>query len=138
MIMAENEVKAFLEKIEPASKRKDCFAIMKMMEKAAEAPAKLWPGKLIGFGTYHYKYDSGREGDWFLTGFAPRKNNISLYIISGVDKYPWLLQDLGSYKTGKSCLYIKNLDEVNTATLQKLIEHSVKDIQSKYSKNEEN
>ncbi len=118
------DVAAFLEQVEPAQKRQDCQAILEMMQQATKAAPKMWGDSMIGFGEYHYKYASGREGDWFLTGFAPRKQNISLYIMAGFKRYEELMAKLGKYKTGKSCLYINKLADVDEAVLKKLIQLS--------------
>jgi uncharacterized protein YdhG (YjbR/CyaY superfamily) len=96
------------------------------MKQAARAEPEMWGSSIIGFGRYRYKYESGREGEWFLTGFSPRKQNLTLYIMAGFEEYDELLKQLGKYKTGKACLYIKRLDEVNLPTLKKLIQQSVK------------
>jgi hypothetical protein len=119
------DVLAFLDQIEDEAKKADSLAILKMMQEATDEPAKMWGNSIIGFGQYHYKYASGREGDWFLTGFSPRKQQFSLYIMAGFDQYDDLLSQLGKYKTGKSCLYIKRLSDVNQSVLNKLIEASV-------------
>jgi hypothetical protein len=86
----------------------------------------MWGSSIIGFGSYHYKYESGREGDWFLTGFSPRKQNLTLYIMAGFAQYDELMKKLGKYKTGKSCLYVKSLADIDLATLKTLIQQSVK------------
>lgn len=96
------------------------------MKQATKAEPKLWGGSMIGFGSYHYKSESGREGDWFLTGFSPRKQNLTLYIMAGFGQYDELLKKLGKHKTGKSCLYIKGLEDIHLPTLKKLIQLSVK------------
>jgi hypothetical protein len=95
------------------------------MQQATQAPPKMWGTSIVGFGEYHYTYASGREGDWFLAGFSPRKNNLTLYIMSGFDDYAALLSKLGKYKTGKACLYINKLQDVDLAILRSLIERSV-------------
>jgi hypothetical protein len=95
-----------------------------MRDITGDEPA-MWGTSIIGFGSYRYKYASGREGEWFLTGFSPRKQNLTLYIMSGFDNYDSLLSELGKYKTGKSCLYINKLDDVDMQTLRDLIEQSV-------------
>lgn len=120
----EQDVASFIEQVEPAQKQQDCLQILSMMQKATGAEPKMWGGSMIGFGQYHYTYASGREGDWFLTGFAPRKQNISLYIMAGFKRYEELMCKLGKYKTGKSCLYINKLADVDVAVLEKLIELS--------------
>ena len=92
----------------------------------------MWGGSIIGFGSYHYKYDSGREGDWFVTGFAPRKQNTVLYIMPGFANYQELLGSLGKYKTGKSCLYLNTLADVDLAVLAELVRRSVLEMQQRY------
>jgi hypothetical protein len=86
----------------------------------------MWGKSIIGFGSYHYKYESGREGEWMLTGFSPRKQNLTLYIMPGFDEYDGLLKDLGKHTTGVSCLYIKKLEDIDTKVLKKLVSKSVK------------
>jgi hypothetical protein len=85
----------------------------------------MWGDSIIGFGSYHYEYASGREGDWFLTGFSPRKQNLTLYLMSGFEEYDNLLKNLGKFKTGKSCLYIKKIEDVDLQTLTELVKQSV-------------
>ena len=96
------------------------------MEKASKQKPKMWGASIVGFGEYHYKYASGREGEWMRIGFSPRKQNLTLYIIDGFEKYDELMAKLGKYKTGKSCLYIKRLADVDEKVLKKLIAESVK------------
>ena len=88
----------------------------------------MWGDSIVGFGNYHYKYKSGREGDWFLTGFSPRKQNLTLYIMAGFSGYDNLLKDLGKYKTGKSCLYINKLEDVNLDVLRELVKQSAEHV----------
>lgn len=95
-----------------------------MKQVTGEEP-EMWGDSIVGFGSYHYKYESGREGDWFVTGFSPRKQNLTLYIMSGFDEYDNLISRLGKYKTGKSCLYIKKIDDVDQDVLQELVKKSV-------------
>ena len=102
----EDYVEAYLNKVEDEQKRNDCLAIMELMKQATKKEPKMWGGSIVGVGNYHYKYPTGREGDWFLTGFAPRKKSITHYIMAGFDEYGDLLEKLGKYKTGKSCLYV--------------------------------
>ena len=92
----------------------------------------MWGDSLIGFGTYHYKYASGREGDYFLTGFSPRKQNLTIYIMPGLERYPELTKKLGKYTTGKSCLYIKKLKDIDLSILKKLIKQSIADMKRAY------
>jgi hypothetical protein len=122
-------VKDFLNQIPDAERREDCFAVAKIMEEITGSKPKMWGPSIVGFGSYHYKYDSGREGDWMLTGFSPRKKDLTLYIMMGFEKYPELMKQLGKHGTGKSCLYIKRLSDVHVPTLKKLIKSSVKQLQ---------
>jgi len=103
----DRDVEEFLNSIENEKKRMDSYAILDLMQSVTGAEPVMWGDSIIGFGSYHYKYASGREGEWFLTGFSPRKQNLTLYIMSGFDRYDELLNDLGKYTTGKACLYIK-------------------------------
>jgi hypothetical protein len=119
-------VKDFLNSIEDEQKRKDSFEILEMMGQVAKEQAKMWGPSIVGFGSYHYKYESGREGDMPLISFSPRKQNITLYIPGGVEKNEELLKGLGKYSTGKSCLYIKRLQDVDLGALRKLISESLK------------
>ena len=130
---SENDVSTFMESIESPSQRKDAATLIELMEKLTGHPATLWRSSIVGFGTYHYKYESGREGDWFLTGFSPRKNSLSIYILAGFDQFDTLMDRLGKYKTGKGCLYVKNLQEINLEVLTTLINESVQFIKMKYS-----
>jgi len=124
----EASVKEFLNQIPDKARRDDCFTIAKLMEEATGAKPKMWGPSIVGFGTFHYKYASGREGDWLVTGFSPRKNDLTLYMMLGFEQHRELMQQLGKYKTSKSCLYIKRLDEVHLPTLKKLIKQSVKQL----------
>lgn len=121
----DGSVTDFINSVEDEQKRADSFTILQIMEAETGAEPVMWGDSIVGFGSYHYKYASGREGDWFLTGFSPRKQNLTLYIMAGFDQYEVLLQDLGKYKTGKSCLYIKRLSEVDLDTLRELVRQSV-------------
>ncbi len=117
-------VEAFLHTVDE-KRREDCFALLKLMDEVTGAPAKMWGSAIVGFGEYHYKYASGREVDWMLVGFSPRKHNLTLYIMSGFDRYDELLGKLGKHSVGKSCLYIKRLADVDTDVLRQLVEASV-------------
>ena len=121
----DESVEAFLNRIPDEQKRKDAFTVMDIMRRATRAEPQMWGSSIVGFGTYRYKYASGREGDWLLTGFSPRKQNLTLYITSGFEQYEELLKSLGKFKTGKACLYINRLDDVHLPTLRKLIKQSV-------------
>jgi hypothetical protein len=117
-------VEKFLEGIRDEKKRQDCYQLLKIMKKATKAEPKMWGTSIIGFGDYHYVYASGREGDWFITGFSPRVQNLTLYTMGGFDRD--VLKRLGKYKTGKGCLYINKLEDVDTNVLDELITKSVK------------
>lgn len=92
----------------------------------------MWSTSIVGFGTYHYKYESGREGDWPVTGFSPRKQSLTIYVMPGFSRYGSLMRKLGKYKTGKSCLYLKNLDDVDQQVLRELLIRSVADMKKLY------
>lgn len=124
-------VEKFLNSISEEGKRKDSFKVLEMMKKITKSEPKMWGTSIVGFGSYHYKYASGREADWFLVGFSPRKQSLTLYIMSGFRKYGELMDKLGKFKTGKSCLYIKNLKDIDIEILQELISESVKYLSKK-------
>lgn len=117
-------VEEFLSNVEDEQKRKDSLEIVKMMKKVTKKKPKMWGPAIIGFGSQHYKYESGREGDMPQVAFSPRKQNITLYIGIGDDSANPLLKKLGKYTTGKVCLYIKKLADVDRSVLQKLIADS--------------
>lgn len=117
-------VDKFLEGIKDEKKRQDCYEILKIMKKATKAEPKMWGTSIVGFGDYHYVYASGREGNWFITGFSPRVQNLTLYMMGGFDSE--VLKRLGKYKTGKGCLYINKLSDVDLKVLNELITKSVK------------
>ena len=123
-VQTEASVEDFLNLIENDQKREDCFEIVKMMKQVTKKEPKMWGPSIIGFGSYHYKYESGREGDAPQIGFSPRKQNITLYILLGADHENPLLQKLGKHSTGKGCLYIKRLVDVDKKVLQELIKES--------------
>ncbi len=122
----------FLSRIPDEEKRKDCFEVLKMMKQAAKAEPKMWGASIVGFGKYHYKSASGREGDWMLIGFSPRKQNITLYIMPGFERNKDLLKKLGKHSiSGGSCLYIKKLSDVDKKVLKELVSESVKVMKKK-------
>lgn len=121
----DQSVEAFLNNVEDERRRQDCFTVLEIMRDVTGAEPKMWGNSIVGFGEYHYTYASGREGDWMLTGFSPRKQNLTLYIMAGFDAYDDLLQRLGKHKTGKSCLYIKKLADVDLDVLRTLVQQSV-------------
>ena len=125
-------VETFLKKVASGKRLEDCFTVLELMKTITKENPKMWGPSIVGFGNYHYKYESGREGDFFITGFSPRKQNLTLYIIAGFSKYEELMNKLGKYKTGKSCLYIKDLNDINMNVLTKLISDSVKYMKKKH------
>jgi hypothetical protein len=136
--MAENKTKptkgsvpAFLNKIKDQQVRDDCFAILEMMQKVSNFEPTMWGSAIVGFWTYHYVYESGREGDTIVIGFSPRKQNISIYLMGGLNIVEDELSNLGKYKTGKGCLYIKSLSDVNAVVLKKIFAKSFKEVQRK-------
>jgi hypothetical protein len=125
-------VETYLNNITDEQRRRDCCTILDIMKKAAGKEPVMWGNNIVGFGSYHYKYQSGREGDWFLTGFSSAKNHLTLYIMSGFQNYEELLSKLGKYKTGQSCLYIKNLKNLDINILTELINQSLRDVSGRY------
>jgi hypothetical protein len=117
----ELSVEAFLKQIPDQQKQKDAFSILQLMEDATNEKGKMWGSSIIGFGDRHLKYESGRELDWFIIGFSPRKQNFALYISGTVVNQQSLLDKLGKYKTGKGCLYINKLAEVNLEVLREIV-----------------
>jgi len=133
--MAKNDLKTranktsvakFLDGVEDEQKRKDCFEICEMMKRVTGEEPGMWGKSIVGFGSYHYKGKSGREGDWMLTGFSPRKQNLALYLTGGFDTHAGLLKKLGKFKTGAGCLYLKKLDDVDRKGLKELVQASFK------------
>ena len=130
--MAENktqrndgDVLAYLTSVENKRRREDSLVVMKMMEAVTGEPAEMWGTAIVGFGNYHYRYASGREGDFMLTGFAPRKAALTLYIMGGHERYQELMARLGKHRTGRACLYINKLADVDLDVLRELIAESV-------------
>jgi len=128
-------VSEFLAAIDDRRKRADCKVIAKMMREATGKRAKMWGNTIVGFDKYDYKYESGHSGSAAITGFSPRAQSISVYIMPGFTKFGALMKKLGNYKTGKSCLYIKCLDDVDQKVLSRLIKASVIEMHRRYDKN---
>ena len=115
-------VKDFINKVDDEVKRQDSLALLKLFSQVTGEKPKMWGSSIIGFGSYHYKSEKSRqEGDWMLTGFSPRKQNLTLYVLPGFGEYQELLKDLGKHKTGVGCLYINKLADVDMAVLENLI-----------------
>jgi len=125
-------VKRFIDAIADDGRRADCRALNRMMRRATGVRAKMWGDSIVGFGSYHYRYASGREGNWFIVGFAPRKQALTIYIMPGYGAYDHLMDGLGRYRTGKSCLYLKRLEDVDQDRLERLIAQAWTDMTAKY------
>ena len=137
--MAENQtvatrasVSGFLAKVKDKQKRADSQVLVKMMQEATGEKAVMWGPAIVGFGSLHYKYASGREGDMPVIGFSPRKQDLTLYIGGGLENYKDLLARLGKHKTSKVCLYVKRLDDVDLPTLKKLMHESIKRVRKQH------
>lgn len=125
-------VAAYLADVKPEAKRKDCETLAKLFEALSGFPAQMWGPSLVGYGTYHYKYESGREGDFFRVGFAPRAQNITIYIMPGFENFEAELAELGKHKLGKSCLYVKSLADIDMDVLTALVRKSLDIMAEKY------
>ena len=125
-------VEAYLAAIMDDQRRSDCAAIAALMTRITEAPPTMWGGSIVGFGSYHYKYDSGREGDAGLTGFSSRKGDISVYLSASGAGQDDLLAQLGRHKMGKGCLYIRKLSDIDMGILERLIAGSVAEVRRRY------
>lgn len=119
-------VRKFLDAVENDQRRTDCETLLRMMKRITRRDPVMWGAGIVGFGTYHYRYASGREGNWFLTGFSPRKQALTVYIMAGFKRYASLMKKLGKHTTGSSCLYIKRLDDVDLDVLEELVRESVR------------
>ena len=122
----DENVTSFLNRVSDKVRRDDCFAVLEIMKDVTGEEPRMWGPSIVGFGRYHYKYQSGREGEWMITGFSPRKTDLTLYIMPGFEALPDLMKRLGRFKTGKSCLYIKKLEDVDRGVLRQLVKQSVK------------
>lgn len=136
--MAENKTKpeatsvdGFIATVDSAAKREDAEWLNAMMSRVTGEAPRMWGTSIIGYGQVHYEYASGRQGEWFFAGFSPRKANLVLYIATGAEAYPALLKRLGKYKTGKSCLYVNKLADVDRGVLEELVSRSVVDMKKK-------
>jgi hypothetical protein len=125
-------VTAFLKAIPDDQRRADCQVLMKLMKRVTRAQPTMWGPSVVGFGRYHYRYDSGREGDWFLVGFSPRKQALTIYIMAGFARFAGLMRTLGRHKKGAGCLYLRKLEDVDVAVLEELITGSVRHLTHTY------
>ncbi|TQV73533.1 DUF1801 domain-containing protein [Exilibacterium tricleocarpae] len=128
----QGDVHQFLNALDDDRRRDECFTVLELMSQVTKLEPRMWGASMVGFGSYHYKYASGREGEWFLTGFSPRKQALTLYIISGFSQFDELMARLGNYKTGKSCLYVKRLEDIDLGVLKKLVRQSVAHLKKQY------
>jgi len=126
-------VEKFLSAVENEQRKTDCFELLELMKKTTGEEPAMWGDSIVGFGSYHYKYKSGREGDWLLTGFSPRKQNLTIYIMCGFEPYKDIMNQLGKVKTGASCLYVKKLEDIDKNLLRKLTKESIADLKKKYA-----
>ena len=126
-----NSVPDFIKSVPDEQRQKDAFALIEIIKKQSGFEAKMWGSAIIGFGSYHYKYESGREGDAPLVGFSPRKNEFALYIPNFEQKEE-LLKEFGKHKTAKACVYIKKVEDINIEVLKKMVTHSIKFLKAKY------
>lgn len=124
-------VDSFLDSVDNDRRRADSLTLLELMTRVTGEEPVLWGDSIVGFGSYHYKYDSGREGDWFVTGFSPRKANLVVYVMAGFSRYDELLGRLGKHKHGKSCLYINKLDDVDLEVLDELVRESAAYVREK-------
>lgn len=127
-------VGAFLRAIPDARRRADCRVVARMMREATGERPRMWGTSIVGYGSYRYRYASGREGSWFLCGYSPRAQSLVVYIMPGFSEFAPLMKRLGRYRTGKSCLYLKSLDDVDPGVLQGLIAESVESMRRRYPK----
>jgi hypothetical protein len=127
-----DSVPAFVKKIPDAQKRADTEAVIALMREATKHEPVMWGSSIIGFGSYTYSYASGRTGDWPIIGLSPRKQNLTLYIMPGFDERGPLLKKLGPHTTGKSCLYIKRLSDIDLPTLKKLVTGSIAEMKKRH------
>ena len=125
-------VAAFLNSIENGQRRKDAKVVLKLMKEVTGEKPLMWGPAIVGFGSYHYKYASGREGDFLIVGLSPRKANLTVYIMPGYQDYSDLTDKLGKHKLGKSCLYIRKLEDIHIPTLKRLIKRGYTDTKKKY------
>ncbi len=128
----EGDVDVYLDAVENPRRREDARRVLDLMREITGEPPKMWGSSIVGFGSYHYTYASGREGDWPVVGFAPRKRNLVLYIMPGFARYESLLARLGKHRTGRSCLYLNKLEDIDPDVLEELVRESVAEMKRRY------
>ena len=126
------DVNSFLDSIENTRRREDAGRLLELMCEITREPPRMWGASIVGFGSYHYKYESGREGDSLRVGFSPRKQNLAVYIMPGFERFGALLAKLGKHRTGKSCLYLNKLDDVDLGVLEEIVRESVAEMNRRY------
>jgi len=131
-VETDGSVMDFINSVDHEKRKEDAKKVLSMLKDITGSPAKMWGNSLIGFGNYHYKYESGREGDFFKAGLSPRKTALTIYIMAGFERFEELMAKLGKYKTGKSCLYIKKLEDVDEEVLKELMQASYDYMTNKY------
>ncbi len=125
-------VEDFIDSVESETKRDDCRELLKLIGKITGEKPKMWGDSIVGFGDYHYKYKTGREGDWFLSGFSPRKQSMTIYMMGGYEGSEDLLPKLGKHKTSVGCLYVNKLADIDLQILEKLVKNSIKLLKTRY------
>lgn len=128
----QKNVKQFINSLTNEKRKQDAFELLELFEDITKQKAVIWGNSIIGFGQYHYKYKSGREGDWPVTGFSPRKQNLSIYVMLGFSRYQDLMNKLGKFKTGRSCLYVNKLEDIDIPVLTTLLQQSIADMKKHY------
>jgi hypothetical protein len=121
-------VREFLDGVENETRRADAKQLLEMMREVTGEEPRMWGPSIVGFGSYRYRYESGREGDWFPAGFSPRKSSLVVYIMSGFPRHAELMERLGKHRTGKSCLYINKLEDVDVNVLRELVRRSAEHV----------
>jgi len=128
----DGDVDAFIDAVENEKRRADCRAVVDLLRRVSGQEPEMWGGSIIGFGSYDYRYESGRTGSWPRIGCSPRKQSMTLYIMPGFDRYEEILDRLGKYRTGKSCLYVNKLEDVDMAVLEELATASLEHMERAY------
>jgi hypothetical protein len=128
----DQNVDQFVQSVENDMRKADSLKILKILSEIMPEPPKMWGPSIVGFGEYHYKYATGREGDYLRIGFSPRKKALTIYLMDGIEKHEPKLQILGKFKTGKSCLYINKLEEIHIDILKEILLDSLKNMAELY------
>ena len=123
----------YLETVQPERRRRESLVLLEMMRRVTGCAPRMWGSSIVGFDRYAYKYDSGREGEWFVTGFAPRKQAMTVYVMPGFSRYDALVARLGKHKTGKSCLYVNKLEDIDETVLEELVRRGYADMKAEYA-----